>query len=385
MTDWTATAGTGKGSRAFAPWNDPAARPMVRFDAVSKRFADFAAVDRLSLDIHEGEFFALLGPSGCGKTTLLRLLAGFETPSQGRVLIAGDDMGGVPPYRRPVNMMFQSYALFPHLTVEGNVAFGLRQEGLARGDIAARVAEMLALVKLEAFARRRPDQLSGGERQRVALARSLAKRPKVLLLDEPLAALDKRLREQTQFELIDLQHRLGTTFVIVTHDQEEAMTVADRIAVMDRGRIVQVGAPAEIYEQPGSRYVAQFVGDVNLIEGRLVAADAGSAAIDSSVGRLAVRQTVDAPVGATVWLALRPEKVQVHAQRPSAPVLVTIAGVVADIGYLGKMSIYKVRLDDGRMVEAAVANATRIVDHPIASNDRVWLSFAPDAGVVLTR
>ena len=252
----------------------PAARPLVRFERVSKRFGGVTAVDRLSLDIFEGEFFALLGPSGCGKTTLLRMLAGFETPDEGRVLLDGEDLAGVPPHRRPVNMMFQSYALFPHLTVEGNVAFGLKQDGLPKAEIAARVDEMLALVRLEGFGARKPHQLSGGQRQRVALARALVKRPRVLLLDEPLAALDKKLRDETQFELMDLQEQLGLTFVIVTHDQEEAMTVADRIGVMDHGRLVQVATPPEIYEQPNSRWVADFIGDVNLIEGRVVEAAA---------------------------------------------------------------------------------------------------------------
>src|SRR3977135_4411941 len=243
--------------------------PLVTFERITKRFGAFTAVDDLTLEINEREFFALLGPSGCGKTTLLRLLAGFEAPDEGRVVLEEQDLAGVPPYRRPVNMMFQSYALFPHLTVVGNVAFGLKQDGLPKGEIAARVDAMLALMQLSGFGGRRPDQLSGGQRQRVALARSLAKRPKVLLLDEPLAALDRKLREETRFELKDLQQRLATTFVIVTHDQDEAMALADRIAVMDRGRIAQVGTPTEIYERPSSRWVANFVGNVNLIEGRV--------------------------------------------------------------------------------------------------------------------
>jgi putrescine transport system ATP-binding protein len=380
----TAHAATAGGSkRAFAPWADPAARPLVRFDQVTKRFGAATAVDALGLDIFAGEFFALLGPSGCGKTTLLRLLAGFETPSAGRVLLGDAAIDAVPPHRRPVNMMFQSYALFPHLTVEGNVAFGLKQEGLPRAEIATRVAEMLALVRLEGFARRKPHQLSGGQRQRVALARSLVKRPRVLLLDEPLAALDKQLRAETQFELMDLQARLGTTFVIVTHDQEEAMTVAHRMAVMDQGRIVQVGTPAEIYEQPNSRYVASFVGDVNLIEGRLTASGPAGSAIDAAGVKLAMAQQLDAAAGATVWVALRPEKMHIARERPAAADN-CVAGRIAEIAYLGNVSIYQVRLDSGLMMKAQVANLTRLIERPIGWDDRVWLSWTPDAGVVLT-
>src|SRR3954452_7617936 len=266
--------------RDFTPWADPAARPLLRFETISKSFGGVTAVDQLSLDIYQGEFFALLGPSGCGKSTLLRLLAGFETPEEGCVLLDGVDVTGVPPHRRPVNMMFQSYALFPHLTVEGNVAFGLKQDGLPKAEIASRVTAMLALVKLEGFGARKPDQLSGGQRQRVALARALAKRPRVLLLDEPLAALDKKLREDTRFELMELQHKLGLTFVIVTHDQEEAMTLADRIGVMNAGRLAQVATPSDIYEHPNSRWVADFIGDVNLIEGRVASSSPGHVVIE---------------------------------------------------------------------------------------------------------
>jgi putrescine transport system ATP-binding protein len=281
-------------------------------------------------------------------------------------------------------MMFQNYALFPHLTVERNVAFGLKQEGRPRGEIAERVAEMLALVKLSGLARRKPHELSGGQRQRVALARSLVKRPQVLLLDEPLAALDKQLRAETQFELMELQARLATTFVIVTHDQEEAMTVAHRMAVMDRGRIVQVGTPAEVYEQPNSRYVASFVGDVNLIEGRLVSTGASGSLIDSAAGaKLATTQRVEAAVGATVWVALRPEKLRVASAPPTVSEN-SVAGRVTEIAYLGNVSIYKVRLDNGFIMKARLPNLTRVVERPIGTNDRVWLSWTPDAGVVVT-
>jgi putrescine transport system ATP-binding protein len=372
--------------RDFAPWKNPAARPLVRFEQVSKRFGAISAVEKLSLDIFAGEFFALLGPSGCGKTTLLRLLAGFEAADEGRILLDGADLAGTPPYRRPTNMMFQSYALFPHLTVERNIAFGLEQEGMPKREIAARVSEMLTLVKLEGFARRKPDQLSGGERQRVALARALAKRPKVLLLDEPMAALDKKLRAETQFELIELQARLGTTFVIVTHDQEEAMILSDRMAVMERGRIVQVGTPAEIYEQPNSRYVADFVGDVNLLEGRLAASGPGGSLVHSSGGAaFRVAQPIDAAPGALVWVALRPEKVRIGLDRPAEARENVLAGTVADIGYLGNLSIYKVALEDGALMKATVSNRARSIEPAIGRNDRVWLSWPPDAAIVLTR
>ena len=353
--------------------------PLVRFEAVTKRFGSVAAIETLSLDIANGEFFALLGPSGCGKTTLLRMLAGFETPTAGRILLDGDDIGAVPPHRRPVNMMFQNYALFPHFTVEGNVGFGLRQENVSRAEIAERVAEMLALVRLQGFGERPVDELSGGQRQRVALARSLIKRPRVLLLDEPLAALDKKLRAETQFELMELQRKLGTTFVIVTHDQEEAMIVADRIAIMDHGRLMQVGPPAEIYERPNSRWVADFIGEVTLIEGRV----SGNGVVDTTLGQLRVAGNEAARSGDKIWLALRPEKIVIHGER-TAGGFNAVPGTVAEVGYRGNISIYKVRLADRSVMKVALANAGMHDKASFKPGDLVWLSWPPDAGVVLT-
>jgi putrescine transport system ATP-binding protein len=372
--------------RAFAPWSDPGAAPYIRFEGVTKTFGSFTAVDDLTLDIYEREFFALLGPSGCGKTTLMRMLAGFEEPTLGRILLEGRDLSGVPPYRRPVNMMFQSYALFPHMTVAGNIAFGLKQDRLPKAEIDARVDEMLRLVKLEPFADRKPHQLSGGQRQRVALARSLAKRPKVLLLDEPLGALDKKLREETQFELMDLQTKLGLTFVVVTHDQEEAMTIADRIAVMNHGRMVQIDTPAAIYEQPNSRYVADFIGDINLIEGQVVASPEGTVRIQSeSVGGIIEtdHEGAGAADGATVWFAVRPEKVRISQEPPAAGSVNVLEGTVWDIGYLGDVSVYRVRLANGAVMKATTANVTRLVERPIGWEDKVYLSWPRDAGIVL--
>jgi len=380
-------AAVGSVRRKFAPWNDPAAKPFIEFRGVTKRFADFVAVNDLSLTIYEREFFALLGPSGCGKTTLMRMVAGFEEPTEGAVLLDGQDLAGVPPYRRPTNMMFQSYALFPHMSVEQNIAFGLKQDRMPKAEIDVRVEEMLNLVKLKPFARRKPHQLSGGQRQRVALARSLAKKPKVLLLDEPLGALDKKLREETQFELIDLQQKLGLTFLIVTHDQEEAMTVADRIAVMDHGRIIQVATPAEIYEQPNSRYVADFIGNVNLIEGKVAAVAGGATRIEAAAAGavIEVDQTVNAGVGDQVWFAIRPEKVRIALEAPLPGSPNTLSGEVWDIAYLGDVSIYHVRLASGATVTATVTNQSRVVERPITWEDKVWLTWSRDGGVVLTK
>jgi putrescine transport system ATP-binding protein len=352
---------------------------LVRLDSVAKRFGALTAVDGVSLAIGQGEFFALLGPSGCGKTTLLRMLAGFETPSEGRIRLGDEDITQVPPHRRPVNMMFQSYALFPHLTVAGNIGFGLRQENADRREIAARVEEMLALMRLQGFGGRRVDQLSGGQRHRVALARALIKRPGVLLLDERMAALDKKLRAETQFELMELQRKLGMTFVIVTHDQDEAMTVADRIAVMDQGRLVQVAKPADIYERPNSRWVADFIGEVTLIEGRLAGADV----LDSALGKLRVEG--GGRPGDIVWLALRPEKVSMSAQRPADGGLNVLTGTVFEIGYRGDMSVYKVRLADRSLMKVTLANISARAAPPFAAGDVVWLSWPAEAGMVLTK
>ncbi|SLN16406.1 ABC transporter ATP-binding protein [Oceanibacterium hippocampi] len=371
--------------KKWAPWSDPEAEPFIRLVDVSKRFGDFLAVDNISLDIYRSEFFALLGPSGCGKTTLLRMLAGFEKPTSGRIEIDGVDMADVPPYERPVNMMFQSYALFPHMTVEQNIAFGLRQDRVPRDEIARRVREMLDLVQLGPLAKRKPHQLSGGQRQRVALARSLVKRPKMLLLDEPLGALDKKLREKTQFELVNIQEETGITFVIVTHDQEEAMTVSCRIAVMNQGRVVQAATPTEVYEFPNSRYVAEFIGDVNIFEGRVTESGADHAVIGAPEAdcRFRIDHGISANVEATVWLALRPEKMVIGKTPPEDPTVNCISGVVWDIGYLGNLSIFHVRLDSGKTVTSIRTNRSRETELDITWEDRVYLTWAPGAVAVL--
>lgn len=375
--------------RSFSPWTEPDAAAYIRFENVTKTFGDFIAVENLSLDVYEREFFSLLGPSGCGKTTLLRMLAGFEEPSSGRIFLDGQPLTGVPPHKRPVNMMFQSYALFPHMSVEQNIAFGLKQEGMDKSAITERVAQMLKLVKLERFGRRKPHQLSGGQRQRVALARAVAKRPKLLLLDEPLGALDKKLREETQFELMDLQVELGLTFVIVTHDQEEAMTMSDRIAVMESGKIEQVGTPAEIYEAPTSRYVADFIGSVNLFEGTIASVQGAKIDLRGNDGfTLEIQSEKPAgeypEKGATAWYSIRPEKISVSRAKPSTGPN-AISGEVWDIAYLGDMTIFNVRLDSGKVVKASVLNATRVVEEPIGYDERVWLSFPANGGTLLDR
>jgi putrescine transport system ATP-binding protein len=367
-------------------WNDPSARPYVEVERVSKSFGDFTAVKDVSLKVYKGEIFCLLGASGCGKTTLLRMLGGFETPSSGRILIDGEDMTGVPPYERPVNMMFQSYALFPHMNVEQNVAFGLKQDRLPKAQIQERVATMLDLVKMGDYAQRKPHQLSGGQRQRVALARSLVKRPKLLLLDEPLGALDKKLREHTQFELISLQDKLGVTFIVVTHDQEEAMTLASRIGVMNHGEIVQAGTPSEIYEFPNSRFVADFVGSVNMFEGKLIEDEPDYVRIGSAElgGSIYVSHGISAPPGATVWAALRPEKVFMSISAPAGGADNVVRGNVQDIAYLGDLSIYLVKLPTGKVVRVTQPNTSRHAE-AIGWDQQVYLSWDSTSPVVVTR
>jgi putrescine transport system ATP-binding protein len=365
------------------------ATPLLRIDAVVKRFGVLKAVDRLSLDIRAGEFFALLGPSGCGKTTLLRMLAGFETPDEGRVLLAGKDIAQVLPHQRPVNMMFQNYALFPHLSVRDNIAFGLKRARMPRSEIDTRVAELVALVKLEGLERRRPDQLSGGQKQRVALARSLARRPQVLLLDEPLAALDKKLRESTQLELMEVQRRLGMTFIIVTHDQEEAMTVADRIGVMDNGRLEQVATPRELYEAPNSRWIAEFVGDVNMFEGQVEAREAHRLAISTrDAGTIVVAEPRQPVTKTIVCVAIRPEKVKLSRRGPvsdavNAQAINRLEGVVTDVSYLGGLTTYKVKLDTGAVLRSSMANTARLDIDAYHASQRVVAWFTPDDCVVL--
>jgi putrescine transport system ATP-binding protein len=371
------------------PWRDPNAEAYVRFENVSKRFGDFVAVNNVSLKIYKGEIFCLLGGSGCGKSTLLRMMAGFEQPSSGAIYLDGQDMSGVPPYERPVNMMFQSYALFPHMTVEKNIAFGLEQEkGLSRSQIATRVTDILEIVKLGAFAARRPHQLSGGQRQRVALARALVKRPKLLLLDEPLGALDKKLREATQFELINIQEKLGVTFIVVTHDQEEAMTLASRIGVMNRGEIVQIGTPTEIYEFPMTKFVADFIGSVNMFEGQLIEdlPDRARIKSDELGGVIYIDHGISSAPGAIVWAAVRPEKINIQRQQPADITENCVKGVVKEIAYMGDVSIYLVKIDTGKMVRVTMPNVERLSDDErILWDETVWLTWHGSSPVVVTQ
>ena len=366
------------------PWLDPSQKPYIQIENVTKKFGDFTAIDHLNLDIYKNEFFSLLGPSGCGKTTLLRMLAGFEKVTEGRILLDGEDISEIPPHLRPINMMFQSYALFPHMTVEKNIAFGLKQDNLPPNEINQRVEEMLELVELSDFAKRKPNQLSGGQSQRVALARSLAKRPKLLLLDEPLGALDKRLREQTQFELMDIQEKLEVTFVIVTHDQEEAMTVSSRIGVMDSGNLIQVATPTEIYEAPVNKDVADFIGDVNIRRGIYKGQnDVGTQLhSDDSDSIVFATQEVGASTGDEMWFAIRPEKLEISKKKPKNQHNI-LKGSIEDIAYGGSFSTYHVRLDSGRILKAIRANRVRTEEHHLTWEDEVYLHWEPHSAVVL--
>jgi putrescine transport system ATP-binding protein len=372
-------------AREDRPVSASPAEPLVQIREISKHFDGVVAVDRVSLDILRGELFAILGSSGCGKTTLLRMLAGFEQPSSGRILIDGVDVTDAPPYERPVNMMFQSYALFPHMTVADNVGYGLKKERVPAAQIKERVAEMLALVKLEALAGRKPEKLSGGQQQRVALARALVKRPKLLLLDEPLAALDKKLREHTQFELANLQYQLGTTFVIVTHDQDEAMTLASRIAVMADGRIAQVGTPGEVYEYPVNRYVASFVGNINLIEGRVTGAEAGRLSLHCDALNADLRVLCDAAPGSgdAVCVAVRPEKITISRTPPDGKDRNVIKGTVWDLGYFGDQSRYRVRLQSGAVLQVSAQNLRRSAKLTVEWDDEVYLSWDVASTILL--
>ncbi len=358
--------------------------PIIRVEGLSKVFGDHVAVNRIDVEIRRGELFSLLGASGSGKTTLLRMLAGFETPTSGRIMLDGVDVAEVPPYERSVNMVFQSYALFPHMTVAQNVAFGLKQDRVPKREILPRVAEILDLVQMGGYAQRKPHQLSGGQRQRVALARALVKRPKVLLLDEPLSALDKKLREQTQFELVNLQEKLGITFVMVTHDQEEAMTMSTRIGLMRDGRIEQVGTPVELYEYPASRYAAQFIGTANLFDGVVAETQSDELVVETGAGRLRVTQAAQLPKGSEVTVMVRPEKIVATRERPPGAENI-VAGTVREIAYLGDVSIYHVQIADGRVVQIAITNLRHTAVQRLTWNDAVFLSWHPANALVLTR
>ena len=371
---------------AAAPLRDANAEPLLRISGVTKRFGGHLAVEDVSLDIHRGEFFALLGGSGSGKSTLLRMLAGLLQPDAGRIVLDGQDMAGVPAHRRPVNMMFQSYALFPHMTVAQNIGFGLRMEGAPKAVIRDRVAEMLALVRMEGLGERRPAALSGGQRARIALARALAKRPKLLLLDEPLSALDKNLREAMQFELRSIQDRTGTTFVIVTHDQQEAMTMATRLAVMERGALAQIGTPGEVYDHPNSRFTAEFLGGANILEGVVQATGPGGARIGATGIAMDILSDTPAPkpAGSRVFVALRPERLAIaraaDAMRHGDNRLV---GRVREIAYLGDSFIYHVELEGDRVIRVSQPNPRRSTERPLDRGDPVAVSWDAQASMVL--
>lgn len=367
-------------------WQKIDSKPYLEIQSVSKYFDGAAVVNQVSLEIYQGEFFSLLGPSGCGKTTLLRMLAGLETPDEGCILIDGVDMTNVPAYERPVNMMFQSYALFPHMTIEQNVAFGLVQDKLPKAIIKERVKEALAQVQMEKYAERRPHQLSGGQRQRAALARCIIKKPKLVLLDEPLAALDRQLRENTQFELVNIQEQMGLTFLMVTHDQEEAMTMSTRLGIMEEGKVRQVGSPHEIYEFPNSVYVADFIGSMNIFQGvvREESRDVTLIECEELSSEVLVNHAANAPCGANVWIALRPEKVTISKKKPQRKYNVA-SGVVQDIAYLGDVSIYLIQLEGtDKIVEAMLPNLMRSATQDITWEDTVYLSWEPENTIVLT-
>lgn len=370
---------------ADRPWLDPNQVPQIVIDGVTKTYGSFNAVDNVNLRIYKGEIFALVGSSGCGKTTLLRMLAGFAEPTSGRLTLEGADLVGVPAHERPVNMMFQSYALFPHMTVESNVGYGLRTLSVPAAEKAKRIAGALELVQLGHLGKRKPHQLSGGQRQRVALARALIRRPKVLLLDEPLSALDKKLREQTQFELMDIQHEVGTTFVIVTHDQDEAMALSSRIAVMDQGKVLQVGTPSEIYEFPRSRFVADFIGTTNFFEGTVIAGDPGIVTLQSD--ELGVPVRVDDlgrfSLGQRAWIAVRPEKIWLSKQPLADAGINQVKGTVWELGYLGNRSTYQVKTETGKLISAVMQNDRRTAERAIDWNDTVYASWDVTAGIVL--
>lgn len=371
-------------SRHLESWQDPSTQPYVQLQRITRHYGDVYAVDDVSLDIYQGEFFSLLGSSGCGKSTLLRILAGLEMPNSGRILIDGVDVTKVPPYRRPVNMMFQSYALFPHMSVENNIAFGLRQEKLSSDERNGRIEQMLKLLHIEPLRKRRPEQLSGGQRQRVALARSLAKHPKLLLLDEPLGALDRRLRENTQFELVNLQEKLGITFITVTHDQEEAMTMSSRIAVMHDGHILQIDTPSGIYEYPNCRFVAGFVGSINLFEGKIIERSDGEAIIEGTDGeQYHMHCPQPLAIGLPVLVAVRPEKIRL-ARNPDVATANQVKGLVKDIAYLGDVSIFHLTTASGRKVQMTLTNTRPITEQTLTWDEEVIIEWDPDGGVVIT-
>ncbi len=370
--------------RRSEPWQSFDEIPQIQIEGISKRFGNFPALRKLDLEIYKGEFFSLLGGSGCGKTTLLRILGGFEQPSHGRILIDGVDITKLPPYKRPINMMFQSYALFPHLTVEDNVAFGLRQESLSKKEIINRSDHYLELVDMIDLRHRKPDQLSGGQRQRVALARCLAKQPRVLLLDEPMTALDKRLREKTQFQLVNIQEKVGITFIMVTHDQEEAMTMSTRLGIMRCGQILQVGTPKEIYEYPNSQYVATFIGNANVLKGVVVEGHQNYTVIrdDENDCTIYVSLASSAAVDSLAHVSIRPEKILI-SKEPFDVDYNILSGIVDEIAYWGDVSMYHIQLTSKQIVQVMVPNLLRGADRPITWNDKVYLHWKPQNGVLL--